>query len=749
MRVRRATADCVSIVARVRPFVGAESQESVITCSEDRTRLVVHDVRHRGQDKEYDVDRVYPAGEPAARIFEEQVADYLPTVLNGRPMTVFMHGASGSGKTHTIQGTDEDTGLIPLIVQALFANPEMETQEFCVTVSCYEILNDKVRDLFTAHKRSEKGEMIWLPMRDNSAGEVVIAGLQEITVSSARQLIDLWRSSLRYRSVGRTALNEESSRSHCCLQISVDTVKSQPKATQKRQPMSTRSRAVASRAGRLYLVDLAGCEDNRKTENRGERMQESRAINSSHLALGKVLLSLRRGEKHIPFRESKLTRLLKKALDGKNRAVMVLTLSPAEEKCQATQNTFNSIQLEGRALGAPPVVIRRPSISRSPALPSSTALASTPMTVNPRRQTLVARAGEKRTGRREVRRPSDPPSVNPSIVGRCMLRPLSGLAAVPRDLQHHAGRDPPLPAAPRDTSHTGSTAHARLEGRSDPRLEGRSDPRLEGRSDAPRLSISDARRAQRKLPANLDPELSAALQGEALAPAPAYRFDEPAGRPEPLVRPKSEPPAKQAPRVTVTTAAQPQSEPPGRVNAAAAPPLSEPPGRVLSQPRVAPGHLVAVARPRANEQDPASPASTVPGVQVSAAQPAAPSTSWSPQSLSSDAATIVGESPGPTKAPAAPPSGKRVRSPSPSPDEDPGPALQDEDVPRRLQEYIRRKVEEHFQTFASQLVEQISPKFGAAETAVLAQVMSSPNKRRAVGSPGPRPKRARLAGPKL
>jgi len=384
----------VGIIARVRPFLSHEEEKGVVSVSATG-RVIVHDVRHRGCDKEYDVDQVYSSTSSTRELYSDQIAEYIPSVLEGSPVTVFMHGASGSGKTHTMQGTQAELGLIPMAVRDLMARQE-EGGAFKVSVSFYEILNDKVRDLFVAPKRTPQGglDIKWLPMRDNAAGEVVIAGLQDMEVTSAAQILELWRGALKHRSVGKTALNEESSRSHCCLQISLDPIQEQAPKAKTRQAMSFQTKAVQSRAGRLYLVDLAGCEDNRKTENKGERMTESRAINSSHLSLGKVLLALRKGEKHVPYRESKLTRLLKRALDGKNRALMILTLSPSEEKFQATHNTFLSIQLAGRPVAAGSAMVATPAATATaqqvPSLPPAPTRIARPSSPPPGRRMSVS-----------------------------------------------------------------------------------------------------------------------------------------------------------------------------------------------------------------------------------------------------------------------------------------------------------------------------------------------------------------------
>merc|ERR1719181_97896 len=150
-----------------------------------------------------------------------------------------------------------------------------------------------------------------------------------------------------------TGLNEVSSRSHCCFQIKVTRVEPEKEvAPAGRTPMSYHVKPKPKVEGKLFLIDLAGFEDNRQTENAGERMQESRKINTSHFTLGKCFLSLKRGDFRVPYRDNKLTRLLGSAFTGKSAlALMLVTVGPSIQRFQATYNTFSCIQLEGKPVG--------------------------------------------------------------------------------------------------------------------------------------------------------------------------------------------------------------------------------------------------------------------------------------------------------------------------------------------------------------------------------------------------------------
>merc|ERR1719181_1695476 len=167
-----------------------------------------------------------------------------------------------------------------------------------------------------------------------------------------------------------TGLNEVSSRSHCCFQIKVTRVEPEKEvAPAGRTPMSYHVKPKPKIEGKLILIDLAGFEDNRQTENVGERMHESRTINTSHFTLGKCFLSLKRGEFRVPYRDNKLTRLLGEAFQGKSAlAIMLVTVCPNLSRFQAVYNTFTCIQLQGIPVGTPRVAPGAGSPRPTPAM---------------------------------------------------------------------------------------------------------------------------------------------------------------------------------------------------------------------------------------------------------------------------------------------------------------------------------------------------------------------------------------------
>merc|ERR1719421_2778283 len=242
-------------------------------------------------------------------------------------------------------------GLVPLAAERLFALLAGEPAGlYKVMVALFEVHRDKVRDLV-----DETGKKEDLAMREDMNGNVQIADLTEVEVKSVQELLATYASGVARRVMAKTGLNEVSSRSHCCFQIKVtkQEPEKEPALPAGRTPMSYHVKPKPKVEGKLFLIDLAGFEDNRKTENAGERMHESRTINTSHFTLGKCFLSLKRGELRVPYRDNKLTRLLGAAFQGKSAlALMLVTVCPNLSRFQAVYNTFTCIQLEGRPVGS-------------------------------------------------------------------------------------------------------------------------------------------------------------------------------------------------------------------------------------------------------------------------------------------------------------------------------------------------------------------------------------------------------------
>ncbi|KAJ2809517.1 hypothetical protein H4R20_000019 [Coemansia guatemalensis] len=237
--------------------------------------------------------------------------------------TVFCYGVTGAGKTHTIQGSDTEPGIIPRALEHIFMHQERDAFDYDIRVSYFEIYKEAVFDLLKSRDSSTTG----LPIREDANRRIFVAGLSKKQVTSFEQFDSLYQKACRNRRTASTKLNNHSSRSHAILTVQV----------QWQDDIS----AGKVWSGRLHLIDLAGSEDNRRTENGRDRMAESSAINRSLFVLGQVVEALNTGAARIPYRDSKMTRILQDSLGGDSLGMMIVNVSPGEAFLQDTHNTLS------------------------------------------------------------------------------------------------------------------------------------------------------------------------------------------------------------------------------------------------------------------------------------------------------------------------------------------------------------------------------------------------------------------------
>ncbi|KAJ3361965.1 kinesin motor protein cin8 [Allomyces javanicus] len=279
----------------------------------------------------YTFDRVFAPTVDQDTVFRSVMLPIFDQVLAGFPCTVFAYGQTSSGKTHTMEGDldlDADgqlsphAGLIPRTLTRLFDMLEPSRGDQ-VSISCLEIYNEVLRDLLAAD-----GATCDLTLyEDKRTANVIVQGITDhIVTSPVDALAHLQRASER-RSIAATLMNQHSSRSHCVVTVTVRTVAADTHLT---------------RVGKLHLVDLAGSESLGRTgTGAATQTREAGAINQSLLALGRVMTTLAtKPGKHVPYRESKLTHLLKPALGGNSRTCMIATVSPARSNFEETQSTL-------------------------------------------------------------------------------------------------------------------------------------------------------------------------------------------------------------------------------------------------------------------------------------------------------------------------------------------------------------------------------------------------------------------------
>lgn len=238
---------------------------------------------------------------------------------------MFAYGQTGAGKSYTMMGTDIDDestkGIIPRIVEQIFASIVASPMniEYTVKVSYMEIYMEKIRDLLDPANDN-------LPIHEEKSRGVYVKGLLEIYVSSVGEVYEVMRRGGLARATAATNMNQESSRSHSIFVITV-----------AQKNMETGS----AKSGQLFLVDLAGSEKVGKTGASGQTLEEAKKINKSLSALGMVINSLTDGKaKHVPYRDSKLTRILQESLGGNSRTTLIINCSPNSYNVEETLSTL-------------------------------------------------------------------------------------------------------------------------------------------------------------------------------------------------------------------------------------------------------------------------------------------------------------------------------------------------------------------------------------------------------------------------
>lgn len=298
----------VRVIARIRPFLTSEIQESHVKhvpcvslfkdSLEDTTLHIKDSVTSR--EGYYKVDSCYGEDDEISGIFAKEVEPLLPALFDGRNATVFAYGATGSGKTYTMQGSELHPGLMHLAMSRILALSEKPN--FQVAVAYYEVYMDRCYDLLES-----KG--IEISVLEGNDGKIQLRDLYQVCVRNLEEFKEVFVNGCLRRRVGQTGLNDSSSRSHGVLMV---TVASQDNTV----------------CGKLNLIDLAGNEDNRRTGNQGTRLAESTRINQDLFTLSNVISALSSNESRVPYRDSKLTRILQDSLGGTSRAIMIVCLNP-------------------------------------------------------------------------------------------------------------------------------------------------------------------------------------------------------------------------------------------------------------------------------------------------------------------------------------------------------------------------------------------------------------------------------------
>ncbi|CAH0559378.1 unnamed protein product [Brassicogethes aeneus] len=325
---KESTVENVRVFVRVRPFnflEGNSGLRQVVSVEENEAVLVTKPNTAKTYKKSYNFSKVFDISATQMDVYRTVAVPIVEKLFEGYNGTIFAYGQSGTGKTYTMIGDtlkDPQKGIIPNIFSHIFSEISVANNDmsYLVTVTYLEIYNEEVRDLL-ADDANKK-----LAIRERTDVGVYVKDLLGFTVDSMESVNDLLNRGNKNRAIGSTKLNALSSRSHAILTVAVE---SKNKSTN------------TAKFGKLNLVDLAGSERVSKSQATGERLREAGKINLSLSVLGNVISALvDQSTTHIPYRNSKLTRLLQDSLGGNSLTAMVAMVSASELDYDETINTL-------------------------------------------------------------------------------------------------------------------------------------------------------------------------------------------------------------------------------------------------------------------------------------------------------------------------------------------------------------------------------------------------------------------------
>ncbi|XP_064631070.1 kinesin-like protein KIF11-A [Lineus longissimus] len=333
----------IQVVVRCRPQNYKEKKSgsfSVLECNTEKKEISVKEKQHStgvANTKTFAFDRVFGPHSKQLEVYKEVVLPILDEVLLGYNCTVFAYGQTGTGKTFTMVGErseeemswEEDplAGIIPRTLHQLFERLQKQEVEHSVRVSFLELYNEELFDLLS----SNEGDNCRMRIFDdaNRKGSVVIQGLEEVVVHNKNEVYNILEKGAAKRQTASTLMNAQSSRSHSVFSVTIHTKENSIDGEE------------LLKTGKLNLVDLAGSENIGRSGAVDKRAREAGNINQSLLTLGRVITALVEHAPHVPYRESKLTRLLQDSLGGRTKTSIIATISPASCNLEETLSTLD------------------------------------------------------------------------------------------------------------------------------------------------------------------------------------------------------------------------------------------------------------------------------------------------------------------------------------------------------------------------------------------------------------------------
>ncbi|KAJ1982865.1 hypothetical protein H4R34_001562 [Dimargaris verticillata] len=334
-------ADHINVTIRVRPLNQRELAQPTTGDAWTIQKDTITQVRRQGGSRpsignSYTFDHVFDPLQTTAEVFDSVAQDIISSTMDGFNGTIFAYGQTSSGKTHTMYGSAEEPGVIGLSIRRIFEHIEQTpNREYLLRVSFLEIYNEAIKDLLNPDNHH-------LRIHEHPTKGIFIGNLTENIVMSAHDVEQLLDQGDLNRHVGETNMNDRSSRSHTIFRMVIES-RERPSDDKAEDPAPAYSGAV--KVSCLNLVDLAGSERVAHTGAEGARLREGAHINKSLLALGTVIAKLTetehdRASVHIPYRDSKLTRILEPSLGGNAKTAIICTVTPASTHVEETISTL-------------------------------------------------------------------------------------------------------------------------------------------------------------------------------------------------------------------------------------------------------------------------------------------------------------------------------------------------------------------------------------------------------------------------
>lgn len=335
----------VQVLLRCRPFNEDELRANVpqvVSCNEQRLEVTLfQSLANKQVDRTFTFDKVFGPKSQQRSLYDQAISPIVNEVLEGYNCTIFAYGQTGTGKTYTMEGSGRktkngdlpsDAGVIPRAVRQIIDTLESQNADYSMKVTFLELYNEEITDLLASDdcsKYSDDKSKKSISLLEDGRGGVLVRGLEEEIVYSANEIYSLIERGSSKRRTAETLLNKQSSRSHSIFSITIHI-----------KEVNTEGEELV-KCGKLNLVDLAGSENITRAGAKEGRAREVGEINKSLLTLGRVITALVEHSAHVPYRDSKLTRLLRDSLGGKTKTCIIATVSPSVHCLEETLSTLD------------------------------------------------------------------------------------------------------------------------------------------------------------------------------------------------------------------------------------------------------------------------------------------------------------------------------------------------------------------------------------------------------------------------